>query len=306
MLNTPASVADPAAAAPPGTARATAAPAETAGVSVFVMTRDEEVNIARCLESVRWCDDVVMLDSLSRDRTVGIARAFPNVRVFERRFDDFSGQRNHGLHRLGFRHPWVLVVDADEVVEPGLAAEVTRIARRGAAVAADVFLVRRKVFMDGRWVRRNISNDFWIARLMRPDKVRYEGAVHERLRFEGESGRLQAALEHHQFSKGVDDWLARRFRYARLEAEARVAGLHPRGRAGDLLSRDPLARRAALKALYARLPARWIVYLAYNLLFKLAFLGGRDSLRYILLEARSQRLAARRPGTGNLEDRANA
>jgi glycosyltransferase involved in cell wall biosynthesis len=300
MLNPPPSVAG--LAPPPDAARAQSG---AAGVSVFVMTRDEEVNIARCLESVRWCDDVVILDSLSRDRTVAIASAFPNVRVFERRFDDFSGQRNHGLHQLGFRHSWVLVVDADEVVEPQLAVEVTEIARRGAAVAADVFLVRRKVFMDGRWVRRNITSDFWIARLMRPGKVRYEGAVHERLRFDGRSGRLQAALEHHQFSKGVDDWLARRLRYARLEAEARAAGLYPRGRAGDLLSPDPLARRAALKALYTRLPARWLVYLVYNLLFKLAFLGGRDSLRYILLEAHSQRFAARRPGAA-VEGRANA
>jgi hypothetical protein len=74
----------------------------------------------------------------------------------------------------------------------------------------------------------------------------------------------------------------------------RAAGLVPRGRAANLFSRDPLVRRASLKALYVRLPARWLVYLGYNLLFKLSFLGGRPSLRYILLEARSQRLAARR------------
>jgi len=258
-------------------------------VSVFIMTYDEETNIERCLESVRWSDDVVILDSFSKDKTVTLAGAYPNVRIFERRFDDYSGQRNHGLHAIAYRNRWLLVVDADEVVEPGLAVEVRDVAR--ARPVVDVFLLRRKVFFDGRWMRWNIAYDFWIERLMRPQAVRYEGRVHEKLRFEGGYGRLRGALEHHQFAKGIDHWLGRRCQYARLEAQSAgtAYGLRP----ARLLSRDTLLRRSALKALYYRMPARWAVYLAYNLLFKFAYLGGISGLRYICLEAYSQYLVAR-------------
>lgn len=260
-----------------------------ASVSVFVMTLNEEVNIERCLDSVRWSDDVVVLDSFSEDRTTDFAARYPNVRVHQNAFAGYAEQRNFGLHEIEYRNPWVLVVDADEVVEPSLAAEIQSIAQ--AENPLNVYLVRRKVFFNGVWVKRNIANDFWIARLMRPKAVRYEGIVHEKLRFEGDYGRLTGGIEHHQFRKGIEDWLQRRSKYARLEAEA--GRRMSQAAAESLLSRNTLERRAALKALFYRLPARWAVYYLYNLLIKSAYLDGRAGLRYIYLEAYSQRRAIR-------------
>lgn len=258
-----------------------------ANVSVFIMTRDEELNIRRCLDSVRWSDDVVVLDSYSQDRTPDLARSYPNVRLVQRVFDGYSSQRNHGLHELHYRNPWLLVLDADEVVEPALAAELLDIAGLQPAPPFDVYVLRRKVFLEGRCLTRNTTYDFWIERLLRPKAVCYVGAVHEKVRFDGAFGRLSGALEHHQFSKGVDNWLARRARYASIEARtAPTAGAAAPLLAG-LVAGDTLQRRAALKVVFQRIPARWLIYLAYNLVFKLAFLDGARGLRYVLLETYS-------------------
>lgn len=260
-------------------------------ISVFIMTLNEETNIERCLDSVRWSNDVVVLDSFSRDRTAELARGYSNVRIFQREFDGYSNQRNHGIHQIRYFNPWVLVLDADEVVEPMLAAELETVARRGLDWPFDVFLLRRKVFMENRWIRWNVSYDIWIARVFRPEAVHYEGLVHERLCFEGGYGCLKAAIEHHQFSKGLEDWLARRARYAKLEAEQRQSASSFLQLIWDLHNDNTLLRRAALKALFYRLPARHVVYFMYNFLFKFPYLDGKAGLRYVLLETYSQYIA---------------
>ncbi len=262
-------------------------PASADNVSVFIMTLNEELTIRRCLDAVRWSDDVVVLDSLSHDRTIELARQYPNVRIVQRPFDNYGSQRNFGLHQITYKNCWVLVVDADEVVEPGLALEVLAIARSPLRERTDVYLLRRKIFLENSWIRRSMSNDFWLERLLRPQAVRYTGLVHEKLCFSGVYGRLEGCLEHHPFSKGTDAWKARRARYAVLEAQ-QLGNEHYRGGLRDLLNSSTLARRAALKALFYRLPARWVFYWLYNFLFRFPYLDGIVGLRYLFLETYSQ------------------
>lgn len=265
------------------------------------MTFNEEANIARCLDSVSWSNDVVVLDSFSDDRTVEIARTYDNVTIHQHEFHDYGSQRNFGLRNITYRNPWLLMIDADEAVEPELVAELCQVVSRGAEVRQNVFLMRRKVFVEDRRLKRNLEYDIWHGRFMRPAAVRFEGAVHEKPVFEGDYGLLDNALEHHPFTKGVKDWLARRCRYARIEAEtAKRQSLRPR----QLLSGNVIVRRAALKRLYTRLPAKWLVYLAYNLAFKFPYLDGWRGLRYIMLETYSLILAARQ-GKERKDDRAH-
>src|SRR5207249_2857785 len=94
--------------------------------SILVLTKDEEVNIASCLATLAFSDDIVVLDSFSTDRTVDIAQSFPNVRVVQRSFDTEYVQRNFGLHQIEYKHPWLYVCDADETVPPELAAEIVQ------------------------------------------------------------------------------------------------------------------------------------------------------------------------------------
>src|ERR1035437_5449910 len=241
--------------------------ASRANVSVFVMAYNEEVNLRRCLDSVAWSNDVVILDSHSQDRTVAIANSYLNTRV--------------------------LILDADEAVEPELSREILDLVEQDPDIAVDVFLVRRKVVLDDRRITRNSTYDFWIERLLRPRAVHYEGTVHEKLVFEGGYRRLTAAIEHHQFAKGIPQWFERRLHYARIEASGSSAQPPIATILGDLFNRSTLVRRSALKRIFNKLPYRWLIYLIYNLVVKLTFLDGVTGLRYVLLESRSQFLQSR-------------
>jgi glycosyltransferase involved in cell wall biosynthesis len=263
------------------------------------MTLDEEINIARCLDSVRWSNDVVILDSFSQDRTIERANAYPNVRIYQRKFDDFSRQRNYGIHQIQYVNSWLLVLDADEVVEPNLAKEIREVAGAGSQVSHDVFMLRRKVFINGRWVRWNMNYDFWLPRMIRPETVCFEGAVHEKLCFAGGYGFLKGAVEHHQFEKGLNDWLNRRARYARLETQKAATTESIPRLLLNLSRRNPLDRRAALKSLFFRLPGKYVVYFFYNIIFKFSYLDGIAGLSYVLLEAYSHYLAAKQIKSGH-------
>jgi glycosyltransferase involved in cell wall biosynthesis len=269
----------------------------TGNASVFIMTFNEAINLRRCLESVTWSDDVVVLDSYSEDDTTRIAQTFPNVRVLRRRFDDYSSQRNFGLHSVSYRNPWLLVLDADEVVEPSLAREIQEtVAPTGSASGMDVYLVRRTVVLDDKRIARNSTHDFWIERLVLPTRVRYVGIVHEKLVFDGGYGRLTGVIEHHQFSKGIAQWFERRQHYSRLEAAANSQtdiSTSESPTLQGLFSSHALTQRAALKRLFYRLPLRWLIYVVYNVAVKHCYLDGRTGLKYVFLEARSLYLGSR-------------
>src|ERR1700740_1141450 len=115
-------------------------------VSALILTLDEEINIAACLDSLSWCDDVVVLDSLSSDRTRAIAEE-RGVRVITRAFDNWSAHQNWAVTNIEFRHPWVLYLDADERCTEELRDDVLRSARPDAPEAA--FRIRRKDFFMG-------------------------------------------------------------------------------------------------------------------------------------------------------------
>ena len=92
-------------------------------ISILILTLNEEKNLPACLEAIAWCDDIVVLDSFSTDGTVEIAKKF-GVRVYQRQFDNFAGQRNFALTNFDFRHEWVFHLDADEIITDELKSEM--------------------------------------------------------------------------------------------------------------------------------------------------------------------------------------
>src|SRR5271156_5944479 len=112
-------------------------------VSALILTLNEEINIAACLDSLSWCDDVVVFDSLSSDRTRAIAEE-RGIRVVSRAFDNWSAHQNWAVTNIEFRHPWVLYLDADERCSPELRDDVLHRACDAAPEAA--FRIRRKDF----------------------------------------------------------------------------------------------------------------------------------------------------------------
>ena len=122
-------------------------------VSVLILTYNEEVNLVRCFASISWCDDIVVLDSYSTDRTESIARA-AGTRFVQRAFDDYASQRNFGLSKIDYKHSWVLMLDADEVVPSELKDEIER-TLKSCDANVSLFRMRRIDYFMGRSINRS-------------------------------------------------------------------------------------------------------------------------------------------------------
>ncbi|MBI4365143.1 MAG: glycosyltransferase family 2 protein [Candidatus Latescibacteria bacterium] len=182
-------------------------------LSVLVTTRNEEHGIRACLESARWAEEIVVVDSGSTDRTISIARSIAD-RVLEHEYESPAAQKNWALPQL--EHRWVLILDADEAVSPELRREIE-------ATLADP--LRR----DGYWIYRD--NHFFGKRVRsagwQRDKVlrlfdRTKGAyppvlVHEEIALRGAAGVLRARLRHEPY-RDLDRYFQKWDRYTRWSA----------------------------------------------------------------------------------------
>ena len=182
-------------------------------LSIIVLTRNEEKNIGPCLESVAWADELIVLDALSEDKTVEIARTH-GARVHQRPFRDFAAQRNAALELA--THEWVFFVDADERATPELAAEVRRVIEGEEPVG---WWVPRRNYIFGRWVRHAGWSPDYQLRLFRRDRGRYDEAreVHELVLLDGPAGYLENPLTHYNY-ESLAQFFARQEVYIGYEA----------------------------------------------------------------------------------------
>lgn len=249
-------------------------------ISVVILTLNEAANLPRCLDSVAFSDDVLVLDSGSTDDTVAIADA-RGARVLTRRFDSFAGQRNHAMEHGAFRHRWVLHLDADEVVRPELRAELLAIAASN-ETRWPVYRVPSRMIFMGRWLKHAGMYPAYQVRFGRADALRFVDHGHGQREVQAaqEVGTLQGALDHYNFSKGVHDWFARHLRYAEREAVQMLAERGQALRLGELFASDATVRRRALKRVSARLPMRPSLRFLYSYVLRLGFLDGRAGYDY--------------------------
>lgn len=253
-------------------------------VSVIVLTRDEERNIATCLDSLAWAEEVVVLDSYSTDRTVEIAQA-RGARVVQRVFDNFASHKNWAIDNIALACPWILFVDADERGTPVLAEEVRETIARPDALNG--YYVAGENWLWGKPMRAIWPN--YNLRLIRRGKARYEDRiVHEHMVVEGPEGYLKAWLVHRD-DKGIERWFDRHNTYSSMEAVEAWRLLHggsadERGLAANLLHRGPGRRRALKQFAYRYLPLRPLWQFLYLYIGKRAFLDGRLGFRYCLLK----------------------
>ncbi|MBK7366353.1 MAG: glycosyltransferase family 2 protein [Candidatus Eisenbacteria bacterium] len=185
-------------------------------LSAVLIARDEAHRIERCLEALRWADEVVVVvDDASRDETEGIARRF-GARVFVRAFDSFSLMRQFADEQATCE--WILSVDCDEIVTPQLAAEI----RAALATEHTAFRIPHLDYMFGRWIRHGGWYPQYHWRLYRRARATWARAIHERVEFEGSVGTLREPFLH--FSHGrVSDFVNKMARYTTTEAEAALA-----------------------------------------------------------------------------------
>jgi glycosyltransferase involved in cell wall biosynthesis len=260
-------------------------------VSIFIQTLDEEKNLPGLLESVAFADDIVVLDSLSRDGTRAVAEA-AGARWFERKFDGRGPHQNWAMEHIDFRHRWVFYLDADERMTPELRAEIEAIAdawdrgeksREGGDPVA--YYCGRKNYFRGRWLRHAMPPGN-IMRFFQPPRIRFERLANPAPVVDGNIGYLREHFIHYNFSKGLREWFERHNRYSTYEAQETIKALAERPvRLGNLLSPDRNTRRLELKNISFRLPFRPTIKFLYMYLLGRGFLDGSAGLAYCRLQA---------------------
>jgi glycosyltransferase involved in cell wall biosynthesis len=288
-------------------------------VSVLVPIRNEEANLPRCLDSVRWADEIVVVDSRSTDKSEAIAKSRA-AKVVQFAFNGvWPKKKNWALENFPFQNEWVLILDADEVMPPEAGEEIGEIIAQNGHGNAGYWINRRFMFM-GRWLKHAYYPN-WNLRLFKHRLGRYErlvqgptqsgdNEVHEHIIVQGSTGRLRCEMDHYAFAS-IDVFVEKHNRYsnweARLELEEGLDRTH-----SNAPQATPVKIRRTLKRWVRRMPFRPTLRFLYVYLFQAGFLDGKEGYIFARLHAvyeflaiakaaelRKQRAEAERNGVSN-------
>lgn len=264
-------------------------------VSVIVPIKNEERNVAACLQSVAWADEVWVVDSHSTDRTCEIAEQF-GARIAQ--FDyagGFPKKKNWALENLPLKNEWVLLIDADERVTPELEAEIRALFQTDHQ--ADGYYLNRRLIFLNRWIKHCGWYPSWNLRLFKHRLGRFEKLeaedvenagdveVHEHVVLNGKSAYLKHDLLHEDF-KSIYHFIERHNRYSNWDAKvyANLAGgVRASSSINASLLGSPLERKRFIKRMWARLPFRPVLRFVWMYFIKRGFLDGRPGLIFCTL-----------------------
>lgn len=273
------------------------------GISAVILAFNEARNIKRCIESLTWCDEVVVIDDYSTDATVEIAESL-GARVLQHRFESFAKQRNWALEHAAIKQPWVLMLDADEVATPGFARAAQLAVHNAAADLQALCICRKTVFM-GQTLNHADGFPVWIMRLVRNGVTAFEDSGHGECPVPNSVGTpklIDEPLLHFAFSRGMDDWWSRHVRYAKREA-IRESSEGARTRWSDLFATQSWKRRRQLRAITGCLPGRGLMRFLYQYVIKCGFLDGKAGLQFCrMLACYEAMISVRRGETQRLND----
>ena len=250
-------------------------------IIAVILTKNEEINVARCIESLRFCKEIVVLDSGSTDRTEEISRSL-GVRFYvhvQAPPFQISEQRNWILDNHSFNGAWVLFVDADETIPDQLRDRLLSIT--DSVTDRDFYLLTPRYLFLGKWLKRTLGYPNWHARLLRDGTTRFEGGVWEHFSSTKKPGKIFEPYDHFAYSKGFSDWLARHDRYSTWDA-ARAADFLQSGNSADLGT----ARKLGLRRLAAKFwPMRPLARFFHIYVLRLGFLEGWQALVFSFMYA---------------------
>lgn len=261
-------------------------------LAVIVTTRNEEINIERCLRSVHgWARQIFVLDSESSDRTIEMARAYAEVRslAYEHgRIIPWIFQ--WGLDNLPIETEWVLILEADQAPTPELKREIDLLLA-GDGPPQNGFYIRRKQIFRGQWIRWGGYGNKHLLKIFRRSRARLDPAEQDtRVYVDGEVGKLRAPIEEWNLKEdSILFYLEKHLRYA--EAFAQEELLRRRGllswKTKPRLLGTPDERVLWLKSIYYRLPLYWrpFLYFFYRYFVQLGFLDGKTGFVFHFLQA---------------------
>lgn len=252
-------------------------------ISILIPAKNEADNLRACIESARFADQIVVVDSASTDGTPDLARSL-GAEVVDFKWDGrFPKKKNWALAHVAWKHEWVFILDADERITPELADELRAIVARPDSACDGYYVNRRFWFLDG-WLMHCGYYPSWNLRFFRHALGRYEqfegvastnsgdNEVHEHVILQGRSGHLKHEMEHYAFPT-ISIWVEKHNRYSNWEA--RLLRNERAGAAASSAQLTPeLARKRRLKHLAARLPFRPTLRFFYHYIWRAGFLDG--------------------------------
>jgi len=191
-------------------------------LSVCVICRNEEPNIGRCLESAKWTDEIIVVDAMSQDKTVEIAREYTD-KVYQKAWPGYVDQKNFAISKAN--GSWVLSVDADEEITESLRDEILGEIKKGDA--KDGYRIPRRSFYQGRWINHSGYYPDRQLRLFRRKQGQWTGGrVHEKVDIQGSIGDLKEDLLHYPYKGTISGQLQTVNSFSSLIA----ADMHERGK----------------------------------------------------------------------------
>ncbi|QCX38080.1 glycosyltransferase family 2 protein [Aureibaculum algae] len=184
-------------------------------ITAIIPTLNEEIHIQAAIDSVSFADEIIVIDSFSRDKTIEITKK-NKVRVLQREFDDFSSQKNYAIERA--THNWIYILDADERVTDLLRQEI--IATLNQPNECVGFFVFRTFYFLGKKLNYSGWQRDKVIRLFNREFCKYDGElVHETIEAKGNIGYLKNKLEHYSY-RGYDHYVNKLNHYSALKAKS--------------------------------------------------------------------------------------
>ena len=257
-------------------------------ISVIILTYNDDIQIRRCLESIRdLTDDIIIVDSFSTDGTLDICGEY-GARIFQNHFVNQAIQFNWALDNVAIKHDWILRLDSDELVPDKIKEEMRK--RVGSEPEIVAYYLNRRMYWMRRWLRHGRMYPHYIARLFKKGRARYEERTEEHLIVDGKIGFMRFDFLEDNKKNDLDYFTEKHLVTARGELQESIKG---GGEATEGRSIEPRLfgakahRTRWLKEnVYAKTPlfVRPFFYFIYRYLLCLGFLDGVPGLIFHVLQ----------------------
>jgi glycosyltransferase involved in cell wall biosynthesis len=264
-------------------------------ISVFIPSKNEELNIARCIRSILWVDEVFVVDSQSTDQTIKIAEKLgAKVVQFEYK-GGWPKKKNWALQNLPFAHEWVLILDADECLPPEAEDEIRMIVSNPNEMHAGYWINRRYFFLGKPLKHAYFPN--WNLRLFKHKLGRYEKItdlstdsgdheIHEHVVVEGTTEKLKSIMDHHAFPT-IDSFVEKHNRYSNWEAVVESSSTEDE----SALQHNGVKGKRRLRRIFRKLPFRPTLRFLYVYLWQGGVLDGWPGYVFARLHAQYEFLS---------------
>jgi len=255
-------------------------------ITAIVLTFNEEKNIVECLESVKdLCDEIIIVDSGSSDRTLEIAKQYTD-KIYSHPFDNYSKQRNWALENLPIKNDWILNLDADHRITPELKEELSTLFSKGIPADVKGFLISRRTIFMGKWIKHGGHYPTYHANFFRKGFGKCEEKLYDQhYLISGKQLQLKGDIID-IITDSLTNFTTRHNKWSTLEAEYQLSSNKNYEIIKADLSGHAIQRRRALKSFYEKFPLfiRPLLYFLQRYFLRFGFLDGKEGLIFHFLQ----------------------